>query len=54
VIWIHPTIPIAFKFFGSRPPAINREWVDEMMLSANTPAGLHIMPEPTATNGDTQ
>lgn len=54
VIWIHPTIPIAFKFFGSRPPAINREWIDEMMLSANTPAGLHIMAEPAATNGDSQ
>ena len=46
VIWVHPTIPISFKFFGSRPPSVNRTLVDELMLSANTPAGLHIVPEP--------
>ncbi|UTT61565.1 ATP-dependent DNA ligase [Microcella humidisoli] len=47
VIWMHPTIPISFKFFGSRPPAINREWIDELMLLANTPSGLYLVPEPT-------
>lgn len=48
VIWMHPTIPVAFKFFGSRPPSINRAWIDELMLLANTPSGLHLIPEPTA------
>ena len=48
VIWMHPTIPVAFKFFGSRPPSINRSWIDELMLLANTPAGLHLIAEPTA------
>jgi hypothetical protein len=46
VIWIHPTIPLAFKFSGSRAPTIDREWVDEMLLLANTPAGLRITNEP--------
>ena len=46
VIWIHPTIPLAFKFFGSRAPAINREWIDDLMLYANSPNGLVITPEP--------
>ena len=45
VIWMHPTIPVSFKFFGSRPPAINREWIDELMLLANTPSGLYLVPE---------
>lgn len=44
-IWVHPSIPLAFKFFGSRPPALNREWIDAMMLLANSPAGLSIPPE---------
>ena len=46
VIWIHPTIPLAFKFFGSRAPAINRDWIDDLMLYANSPNGLVITPEP--------
>ena len=48
VLWIHPSVALAFKFFGSRPPALNREWVDELMLHANSPAGLIIVPEPAA------
>lgn len=46
IIWVHPTIPIAFKFYGSRPPAINRVWVEALMLSANSAQGLQLMPEP--------
>lgn len=46
IIWLHPTIPLAFKFFGSRPPSVNREWIDALMLTANTPAGLQIIEEP--------
>jgi hypothetical protein len=46
MIWLHPTIPVAFKFYGSRLPAINRAWIEALMLSANTPQGLQILPEP--------
>src|ERR1700710_1624654 len=46
VIWLHPTIPLALKFFGGRPPGINRVWVDELMLTANSPAGLQLIEEP--------
>jgi hypothetical protein len=45
-VWIHPHIPLAFKFFGKRGPAINRAWVEALMVSANSVAGLHIVPEP--------
>lgn len=47
VIWKHPTIPISFKFFGSRAPTINRDWIDELMLLANTPSGLYVITEPS-------
>ena len=45
-IWLHPTIPISFKFYGSRPPAINRAWVEVLMQSANSTQGLQVLPEP--------
>jgi hypothetical protein len=45
-LWIHPSIPLVFHFYGSRPPAINRRWVDELMQEAGGPNGLTILPEP--------
>jgi hypothetical protein len=45
-VWLHPTIPISFKFYGSRPPSINRAWVEVMMQSANSANGLQLLPEP--------
>jgi len=45
-IWISPNISLAFQYFGSRPPALNRLWLDALTKSANSPSGLHILPEP--------
>ncbi len=44
--WLSPSVPIQFHFFGSRPPHINREWVEELMQVASGPNGLSIIPEP--------
>jgi hypothetical protein len=44
-LWVHPSIPLRFRFFGSRPPAINRAWIDLMLTAANR-GDLRIMPEP--------
>jgi len=44
--WIAPAVPLQFHFFGSRPPRINRAWVEELMLAASGPGGLTILPEP--------
>ncbi len=52
-VWIYPTAPIAFKFYGGRPPAINRNWVDALMLTANSSAGLQLVPEPPESNDHT-
>lgn len=49
-IWVHAAIPLTFKFAGSRPPAISRDWIDALMLSANSAGGLHLVPE-TPHNG---
>ena len=48
-IWLNESIPLQFDFLGSKEPAINRAWLDELIRLANSPAGLRIVPEPTAT-----
>jgi hypothetical protein len=45
-LWMHPTVPIYFKYSGGRPPSINRAWIDALVASANSPVGLHLVPEP--------
>lgn len=49
MLWVTPTISMAFKFYGSRPPTINRAWIEALMLTANSPAGLHVVAEPADT-----
>lgn len=53
VIWVHPSTPLRFRFDGSRRPAINRAWIDALMLVANSTDGLRVLPEPpTPADGD--
>ena len=46
MLWIHPSIPMVFHFYGSRPPALNRRWIDDLMHEASGPNGLVITVEP--------
>ena len=45
-IWLHPAIPLVYKFYGSRLPVINSTWIRTVERSANTNAGLHLIDEP--------
>jgi hypothetical protein len=45
--WIHPSIPLYFKFSGSRVPNINRDWLASLMASANGSQGLIVTNEVT-------
>ncbi|QTX03575.1 ATP-dependent DNA ligase [Agromyces archimandritae] len=45
-LWLHPAIPLQFVFSGNRPPRLNRLWIQQLMLQANTAAGLQPVPEP--------
>lgn len=45
-VWLTPTSALAFRFLAKRPPEINRSWVEALMQSANSVAGLHVVPEP--------
>ena len=45
-IWISANIPLSFQFFGSKAPVLNRAWLEALTKSANSPAGLQLVPEP--------
>jgi hypothetical protein len=45
-IWVHPSATIVYKYSGSRHPALNRRWLEALMYTANSPSGLHVVPEP--------
>jgi len=45
-IWVHPYATIVYKYYGSRPMVLNRAWSEALMFTANSPNGLHIVPEP--------
>lgn len=45
-IWLDPTSTLYYRYFGSRTPSINREWVEALMLSANSAGGLVFIAEP--------
>lgn len=53
-IWLHPHTLLTFKYFGKRPAALNRSWMEQLMLTANSAGGLHVLPEPAdSDNGGT-
>lgn len=39
-MWLTPTVPIFFKFDGSRVPTIDQEWINLLARSAESPRGL--------------
>lgn len=49
-IWLTPNIPIVFRFSGSRPPQLNKQWLDALSEHASTPRGLIVVPEDSTQN----
>ena len=47
-IWVNASIPLYFRYTGSKPVSINREWLEILTLSANSTAGLQFTGEPNA------
>jgi hypothetical protein len=38
--WLHPAIPLYFKFTGGHAPSLNPEWIAQLTRSANSSQGL--------------
>ncbi|MFV0432509.1 MAG: hypothetical protein ACK5LO_00795 [Leucobacter sp.] len=47
-IWLSPSIPLAFRFAGSRAPTLNRVWLTVLNDLSNTPRGLIVLSEDDA------
>jgi hypothetical protein len=45
-IWIDNGVPMHFFFTGSRPASINREWLEQLILSSAQATGLMLGDEP--------
>ena len=45
IVWISPSTDLHYKFNGSRLATINRKWLEELAILANTPQGLHVTEE---------
>ena len=45
-VWLHPNADLVYKYYGSRPPHINRGWIDVLTQAAHSAGGLRILEEP--------
>ncbi len=44
-LWMSPAIPLQFRFAGSRPPELNRDWLEALALSSRGVRGMQVMAE---------
>jgi len=51
IMWVHPAMPLYFRYSGSRVPSINRAWIDDMTRLINSDAGLILRDEPHGNGG---
>jgi hypothetical protein len=45
-LWLHPAIPLTYKYFGGKMPVINPDWIDALTESAGSAGGLQVIREP--------
>jgi hypothetical protein len=45
-VWLNASSTLTFRYFGSRQPSLNKRWLEALMYTANSPAGLHVVHEP--------
>lgn len=44
-LWLHHSIPLRFVFDDIEPPDLSREWIEELMRSANSTGGVLLVEE---------
>ena len=49
-VWVHPRCTLVYKYYGSRKPTINMAWIEALVYTANSPAGLYLVPEPAESS----
>jgi len=41
-LWIDNGVPIHFEYSGGRTPSANRDWIEHLVLAANSSGGLNL------------
>lgn len=49
-LWLHHTIPLRFVFDEVESPDLSREWIEELMRSANSTGGVLLVDEHVDTD----
>jgi len=44
-IWMHESIALRFEFSEPHPPELHREWIEDILRSANTTGGIQLTAE---------
>ncbi|MBT2500662.1 hypothetical protein J7E25_16310 [Agromyces sp. ISL-38] len=44
-LWLHHSIPLRFVFDEAEPPELSREWIEDLMRSANSTGGVLLVEE---------
>lgn len=44
-LWLHPAIPLRFVFEEVEAGELSREWIEDLMRSANSGGGIQLDPE---------
>ena len=47
-VWVHPQMYFEFNYYGSKRIPLNREWIERLMVRANSAGGLELIPEKMA------
>jgi hypothetical protein len=45
-VWLHPGCSLVYRYYGSRRPDVNPSWIEALAYTANSSAGLYVIPEP--------
>lgn len=51
-VWLHPSIPLQFELLDAADITVNREWLEQLMRSSNSPNGLRVVAEPIEATAD--
>ena len=53
-IWLDSSVPLYFRYLGTRMPDLNHDWIAQLMAGANSGAGLVLMAEPVGRTEGTR
>ena len=49
-LWLSPAVPLQFRFSESRPPELNRVWLEALARSSHSTRGMMLMTEDEAAD----